>query len=282
MKTVKLNNGIEMPILGLGVYQITDPSECEKVVNEAIQIGYRLFDTASAYRNETSLGNAIANSKVPRSEFFLTSKVWIQDAGYEKTLVAFEKTLENLQTDYLDLYLIHQPYGDIFGSWKAMQELYQKGKIRAIGVCNFQPYRLMDLIVNSGFTPVLNQIETHPFHQQVESEKFLKDHTIQMQAWGPFAEGRNNLFQNKLLFEIGQKYNKTVAQIVLRWLVQRDIVAIPKSVKIERLKENFDVFDFSLSNDDMELIRTLDEKNSLFLIHDNPEIVKNLSSYKFF
>lgn len=280
MQTIKLNNGIKMPILGFGVFQIHDAAECEKAVLEAIESGYRLIDTAASYMNETAVGNAIKKSGVPREEFFITTKVWVQDIGYEKTMKAFEKSLSKLQLDYLDLYLIHQPYGDVFGSWRAMQELYNQGKIKAIGVANFHPDRVMDLIVNSGFVPAVNQIETHPFLQQIETQKFLDENNVQIQSWGPFAEGKNNIFQNEVLLSIGKKYNKSVAQVVLRWLTQRGVVVIPKSVKKERMEENFNIFDFKLSDDDMQAISLLDTNQSLFFDHRDPQWVKNLSNYR--
>lgn len=280
MDYIKLNNGVEMPILGFGVFQIPNAAECEKAVLEAIDCGYRLIDTAASYMNEAAVGNAIKKSGVPREELFITTKVWVQDVGYEKTKAAFQKSLDLLQLDYLDLYLLHQPYGDIFGSWRAMQELYTEGKIRAIGVANFHTDRVMDLTINSGFTPAINQIETHPFHQQITTQSFLEDNNVQMQSWGPFAEGKNNIFNNDLLISIGNKHDKSAAQIILRWLIQRNIVAIPKSVRKERMLENFNIFDFELSGDDMQMIQTLDTKESLFFDHRAPNMVKWLSEYK--
>ena len=246
MQNVLLNNGVEMPILGFGVFQIPNESECEQAVIDAIKTGYRLIDTAASYQNETAVGNAIKKSEVPRNELFITTKLWASDMGYENTKLAFQKSLNKLQLEYLDLYLIHQPYGDVFGSWRAMQELYEEGKIKAIGVANFHPDRVMDLIINSGFTPAINQIETHPFHQQIETHQFLTDNNVQIQSWGPFAEGKNDIFNNETLKTIAVKYNKSVAQIILRWLTQRGIIAIPKSVRKERMKENFDIFTFEL------------------------------------
>lgn len=279
MKKITLNNGVEMPILGFGVFQIPD-NETEKAVVDAIETGYRLIDTAASYRNEKAVGNAIKKSGIPREDLFITTKLWVQDAGYEKTKAAFQKSLDLLQLDYLDLYLIHQPFGDVYGSWKAMQELYNAGKIKAIGVANFQPDRVIDLTVNSGFTPAVNQIETHPFHQQLEAQNFLQDNNIQIQSWGPFAEGKNNIFQNEVLATIGAKYNKSIAQVILRWLTQRGVVVIPKSVRKERMVENFNVFDFELSIEDMELIQSLDTKTSQFFDHRDPNMVKALSEYK--
>jgi diketogulonate reductase-like aldo/keto reductase len=279
MKKITLNNGVEMPILGFGVFQIPD-NETEKAVLDAIETGYRLIDTAASYRNEKAVGNAIKKSGIPREDFFITTKLWVQDAGYEKTKVAFQKSLDLLQLDYLDLYLIHQPFGDVYGSWKAMQELYNVRKIKAIGVANFLPDRVIDLTVNSGFTPAVNQIETHPFHQQLETQNFLQDNNIQIQSWGPFAEGKNNIFQNEVLATIGAKYNKSIAQVILRWLTQRGVVAIPKSVRKERMVENFNIFDFELTSADMEMIKSLDTKTSQFFDHRDPNMVKALSEYK--
>lgn len=280
MQKVVLNNGVEMPILGFGVYQVPDANECEKSVLEAINTGYRLIDTAAVYRNEEAVGNAVKKSGVARSEFFITTKLWIQDAGYESTKKAFEKSLSKLQLDYLDLYLIHQPFGDIYGSWRAMEELYSKGRIKAIGVSNFKPDRLMDLIIHNKIVPAVNQIETHPFCQQIETMKFLLKNKVQIESWGPFAEGRNDMFKNELLVSIAAKYNKTVAQVILRWLTQRGVVVIPKSVHKERIIENFGIFDFELNNDDIDAIVSLDKKSSSFFDHTDPEIVKLINSFK--
>lgn len=270
-----------MPILGFGVYQIPDAPECEQSVYEAIRVGYRLIDTAAAYMNEEAVGKAIKRRGVPREELFITTKLWIQDAGYENAKKAFEKSLKKLQLDYLDLYLIHQPFGDVYGSWRAMEELYGDGRIKAIGVSNFYPDRIMDLIVHNKVVPAVNQIETHPFQQQIETQKFLQEQGVQIQSWGPFAEGKNNLFENNELKGIGEKYNRSIAQVVLRWLIQRNIIVIPKSVRKERIIENFNVFDFELTTEDMETIATLDTEASLFLDHRNPETVKWLGNAKF-
>jgi len=280
MQKVILNNGIEMPLIGFGVYQVPDAEECERSVLEAIHTGYRLIDTAAAYMNEMAVGTAIKKSEVARDELFITTKLWIQDTGYESTKLAFEQSLKRLQLDYLDLYLIHQPFGDVYGSWRAMEELYAAGKIKAIGVSNFQPDRLMDLIIHNKIVPAVNQIETHPFNQQIETQKFLQENKVQIESWGPFAEGKNNIFQNELLLSIGTKYRKSVAQVILRWLMQRGVVVIPKSVHKERIIENFNIFDFELSPQDMDALISLDTKKSLFFDHRDPVMVKWLGRRK--
>src|SRR5580765_4774099 len=233
MQNVTLNNGVEMPVLGFGVFQVKDLEECERSVVDAIQTGYRLIDTAASYENEEAVGNGVKRSDVPRQELFITTKLWLADAGYENTKRAFDRSMRRLGLDYLDLYLIHQPYGDVYGSWRAMQELYREGRIKAIGVSNFHPDRLMDLILHQEIVPAVNQIETHPFHQQVETQKFLKENNIQIESWGPFAEGKNNIFHNEVLESIATRHGKTVAQVIVRWLTQRDVVVIPKSVRKE-------------------------------------------------
>ncbi|KRE70711.1 aldo/keto reductase [Paenibacillus sp. Soil750] len=280
MHKVILNNGVEMPILGFGVFQMTDQSECEQSVYDAIMAGYRLIDTAASYLNEAAVGNAIKRSGIARKELFITTKLWVQDTGYERTKKAFENSLKRLQLDYLDLYLIHQPFGDVHGSWRAMEELYREGKVRAIGVSNFHEDRLIDLIIQNEVVPALNQVETHPFNQQIENAKFMNENNVQIESWAPFAEGKNDLFQNELLVSIAEKVNKSVAQVVLRWLTQRDVVVIPKSVRKERIIENFSIFDFELSQEDMALITTLDTKQSLFFSHRDPEMVKWISNRK--
>ncbi|WP_090381511.1 aldo/keto reductase [Dyadobacter sp. SG02] len=285
METVKLNNGVEMPLLGFGVFQVPDPAECERSVLDAIETGYRLIDTAASYGNEEAVGKAIKKSArsaaaVKREELFITTKLWIQSNGYEDTKKAFETSLKKLQLDYLDLYLIHQPFGDVYGEWRAMEELYKEGKVRAIGVSNFQPDRLIDLIIHNEIVPAVNQIETHPFHQQLETQQFLIENTVQIESWGPFAEGKNGLFQNELLASVGRKYGKTIAQVVVRWLTQRGVVAIPKSVRKERMAENFDIFDFQLTAEDMEAIKALDTNTSAFFDHRDPAMVKWLGERK--
>ena len=274
MQKIKLNNGIEMPILGFGVFQITDETECERNVVEAIETGYRLIDTAASYMNEEAVGRGIKRSGVPREELFITSKLWIQKNGYEGTKRAFENSLKRLQLDYLDLYLIHQPYGDVYGEWRALEDLYKEKKIRAIGVANFQPDRLMDLMIHNEIKPAINQIEVNPFQQQVDIQKFLQKNNVQIEAWAPFAEGRNNIFQNDLLLSIAQKYNKSVGQIILRWVSQRGIITLAKSTHKERMKENINVLDFELSAEDMAAITVLDTKTSSFFDHRDPEKVK--------
>jgi 2,5-diketo-D-gluconate reductase A len=280
MQNVTLNNGVQMPLLGFGVFQIPDADECERSVAEAIRTGYRLIDTAAAYGNEAAVGAAIQRSGVAREDLFITTKLWIQDAGYEKTKQAFERSLQRLQLAYLDLYLIHQPFGDVYGAWRAMEELYREGRVRAIGVSNFHPDRVMDLIVHNQVVPAVNQIETHPFHQQIETQAFLQENGVQIESWGPFAEGRNNIFDNGQLRSIADSHQKSVAQVILRWLTQRGVVAIPKSVRKERIAENFNVFDFALSPEEMTAIATLDTKTSSFFDHRDPKMVKWLGEAK--
>ena len=265
MDTIQLNNGVTMPLMGLGVFQVTDQQVCKESVLSALRTGYRLIDTAACYGNEKAVGEAIRESGLDRKELFLTSKVWIQDAGYEKTMRSFEKTLENLGTDYLDLYLIHMPYGDYHGSWRAMEELHRAGKIRAIGVCNFLPDRLIDLILSHEIIPAVNQIELHPFCQQRALRQVMAQYHIAAMAWAPFAEGQNGIFTHPVLIEIGKQYGKTPAQVVLRWLRQEGVVAIPKSVHAERIAQNFDVDDFTLSAADMVQISGLDMGKPLIL-----------------
>ena len=280
MKTVKLNNGVEMPILGFGVYQIPDYDECKRAVLDALETGYRLIDTAAAYFNEKAVGDAIKESGINRKELFITTKLWISDAGYEKAKKGFEVSMEKLQLDYLDLYLIHQPFGDYYGSWRAMEELYENKKVRAIGVCNFCPDRLMDLAEHNKIKPAINQIETHPFFQREYDNEIMKNYGTQIESWGPFAEGRGDMFTNPILSEIGKKYNKSTAQVILRWLIQRNVVVIPKSVHKERMIENFNIFDFELSADDMNKIKSMDTGKSLFFSHSDIELVKLLFSIK--
>ncbi len=278
MQTVTLNNGVEMPLLGFGVFQIADQAECERSVVDAISVGYRLFDTAASYGNEEGVGKAIKRSGVPREELFITTKLWVSGTGYDPTKQAFERSMQKLQLDYLDLYLIHQPYGDVYGSWRAMEELYREKRIRAIGVSNFHPDRVMDFILHNEVPPAVDQIETHPFHQQIETQEFLKKNNVQIESWGPFAEGKNNIFHNEVLSAIGRKYNKSIAQVIVRWLTQRGVVAIPKSVRKERMAENFAIFDFQLSPEDMAAIASLDTKQTAFFDHRDPEMVKWIST----
>ena len=278
---IQLNNGVKMPPLGFGVFQITDQTVCRQSVLTALRTGYRLIDTAACYGNEKAVGEAIRESGLDRKELFLTSKVWIQDAGYEKTMRSFEKTLENLQTDYLDLYLIHMPYGDYHSSWRAMEELYRAGKIRAIGVCNFLPDRLTDLILSHEIIPAINQIELHPFCQQRLLRQVMEQYHITPMAWAPFAEGQNGMFTNPVLTAIGAQYGKSPAQVALRWLRQEGIVAIPKSVHAERIQQNFDVDDFVLSPADIVQISAMDTGHSLILDVPSLNEVYRLHSIRF-
>ena len=280
MQNVKLNNGVEIPILGFGVFQITDPNECERSVVDAIQTGYSHIDTAASYQNEEAVGRGIKQSGVAREKLFVTTKLWIQSNGYEGTIKAFERSLKRLQLDYIDLYLIHQPFGDVYGEWRAMEELYQQGKVRAIGLSNFPPDRIMDLMIHNQVTPAVNQIEVNPFQQQIDTQKFLQDNRVQVEAWAPFAEGKNNIFQNEVLLSIAAKHQKSVAQVILRWLVQRGIIALAKSTRKERMIENISVFDFELSTEDMAAITTLDTKTSSFFDHRDPQMVKWLGERK--
>ncbi len=275
MKKIKLNNNLEIPLLGFGVFQITDYEECKESVLNALRTGYRLIDTAACYGNEKAVGDAIRESGIPREEVFICSKVWIQDAGYETTRISFEKTLSNLQIDYLDLYLIHMPYGDYHGSWKAMEELYHMGKIKSIGVCNFRSDRLVDLILSHDVIPSVNQIELHPFCQQKKLRNIMENYDIKLMAWAPFAEGQKNIFQNSMLTEIGVSYSKTPAQVILKWLNQSSIIAIPKSVHLERIQENYNIDDFYLSNVDMKKISNMDLEDRLILdISDLNEVYR--------
>ncbi|RST32127.1 aldo/keto reductase [Sphingomonas ginkgonis] len=278
--TVTLNNGVEMPILGFGVFQVADPAECERSVRDAIEVGYRLLDTATSYGNEAAVGAGIRSSGVDRRDLFVTTKLWIEDASYDGAKAALERSLNKLQLDYLDLWLIHQPYGDVYGAWRAMEELHRAGKVRAIGISNFYPDRVVDFVLHNEITPAVNQIEIHPFHQQADAQAVLKEYNIQPEAWGPFAEGKNGLFQNGVLASVGKKYGKSIAQVVLRWLIQREIVAIPKSVRKERMAENFDVFDFELGTDVLAAITKLDQKTSSFFDHRDPAMVKWLGTRK--
>jgi 2,5-diketo-D-gluconate reductase A len=277
MQTITLNNGVQMPLAGYGVFQIPDPQECERSVADAIRVGYRLIDTAASYLNEEAVGRGIRASGVPRKELFVTTKLWVQDTGYERTRQALDKSLARLQMDYLDLYLIHQPFGDVHGSWRAMEEALKAGKVRAIGVSNFQPDRLMDMIIQNEVVPAVNQIEVNPFLQQEESVKFMRDNGVQPEAWAPFAEGRNNLFQNETLTDIARKHGRTVGQVVLRWVVQRGIVALAKSVRKERMEENLRVFDFALDESDIARIAQLETGQSSFFSHRDPAMVKWIS-----
>ena len=277
MHTVTLNNGVEMPILGFGVYQVP-AQQTEGVVADALDTGYRLIDTAASYLNEEAVGRALNSGVAAREELFVTTKLWVQDAGYDRAKAAFQRSLDRLGLDYLDLYLIHQPYGDYYGAWRAMEELYHQGRVRAIGVCNFHPDRLVDLIEHTDVTPAVNQIETHVYYQRTEDHRIMRERAVQHESWGPFAEGKNNMFTDPLLTSIAETYGKSVAQVVLRWLIQSDIVAIPKSVRATRMQENFDVFDFELTGEEIERIAAMDTGASLFFDHRDPVMVAQLSS----
>lgn len=277
MDTVTLSNGVKMPILGYGVFQINDLEECERVVGEAIEVGYRSIDTAQAYGNESAVGKAIKKSGVPREEFFVTTKVWITNAGYEKAKASIDESLKLLQTDYIDLVLIHQPFNDYYGTYRAMEEYYKEGKIKAIGVSNFYPDRFIDIAQFSEIKPMVNQVETHVFNQQIEPQNILEKYSTQIQSWAPFAEGKNDFFDNELLKNIGARYGKSVAQVALRYLIQRNVVVIPKTVTKERMIQNFDVFDFTLTVEEMNEILTLDKEKSLFFSHYDPETVEYLT-----
>lgn len=277
---VTLNNGVQMPALGFGVFQVPDPAECERSVRDAIDVGYRLLDTATSYGNEEAVGTAIKAHGIDRSELFVTTKLWVEDASYEGAKAAFERSINKLQLDYLDLWLIHQPYGDVYGAWRAMEDLHRAGRIRAIGVSNFYPDRLVDFVLHNEISPAVNQIEIHPFHQQDDAQKVLEEYKVQPEAWGPFAEGKNGLFSNDVLQSIARKHGKSIAQVVLRWLNQRGIVAIPKSVRKERMAENFAIFDFKLDDEDLTNIAKLDQKASSFFDHRDPAMVKWLGTRK--
>ena len=268
-----------MPILGLGTYQMTG-EECERGVVDAINAGYRLIDTATLYRNEEAVGKALKRTDVPRDQLFVTTKLWITDATYDKAKPAFERSMKLLGLDYLDLYLIHQPFNDIYGAWRALQELHKEGRIKAIGVSNFHPDRVMDLIANNEVKPAVNQMETHVFNQQIEAHKFFEEETVRMECWAPFAEGRNNMFQNEVLKSIGDKHGKTIAQVIIRWLTQRGIVAIPKSSRKDRIIENANVFDFKLTAEDLAAIAKLDTGKSLFFDHRDPQTVRMLTGVR--
>lgn len=279
METVKLHNGVEMPILGYGVYQVT-PEECERCVADALSVGYRSIDTAQAYFNEQQVGDAICKSGIAREEIFLTTKVWITNAGEERAARSIDESLRKLQTDYVDLLLIHQPFGDYYGTWRAMEAAYKAGKARAIGVSNFYPDRFIDLAEHVEIKPMVNQVETHVFNQQRKAQEIMERYGTRIMSWGPFAEGRNNLFTNPVLVNIGKKYGKSSAQVALRYLIQRGVIVIPKSTHIERMRQNMEVFDFALAENDMAAIAALDGGKSLFFSHYDPDFVDFLLTIK--
>jgi 2,5-diketo-D-gluconate reductase A len=278
MKTITLNNGIDMPALGFGVFQMRDLAECERAVADAIEVGYRLIDTAASYLNEEAVGRGLKKGGIPREQLFITTKLWVQDASYEGAKRAVKNSLRRLQLDYLDLYLIHQPYGDVYGAWRAMAELHEEGTLKAIGVSNFYPDRLVDLVLHNKVMPAVNQIEINPFNQKIEAQQLHDKYKIQTEGWAPFAEGQHEIFKNPTLASIGAKYGKSIAQVILRWHIQRNIVVIPKSVKKERIIENFTVFDFELSDQDMSAIKALDTKTTAFFDHRDPKWVESLST----
>ncbi|WP_261641397.1 aldo/keto reductase [Erwinia mallotivora] len=280
MQTVKLNNGVNMPLLGFGVFQMTDAAECERAVLDAMEVGYRLIDTAASYQNETQVGNALKQSGIARNELFVTTKLWLQDTHYQGAKAQFERSLNRLQLDYVDLYLIHQPYGDVHGAWRAMEELHHAGKIRAIGVSNFHPDRLADLMAFNKVVPAVNQIEVNPFNQQLHPVPWMQSRGIQPEAWAPFAEGKNGLFQHPLLTAIGEKYGKSVGQVVLRWIFQRGIVSLAKTVRKARMEENMHILDFQLSEAEMGQITAMDSATSAFFSHRDPARVEWLTARK--
>lgn len=280
MEYVTLSNGVKMPREGFGVFQVPEAAVCEQAVSDALSVGYRLIDTAAAYFNEEAVGTAIAKSGIPREELFITTKLWIQDAGYESAQKAFETSMQKLGLDYLDLYLIHQPMNDYYGAWRAMEELYEAGKIRAIGVCNFYPDRLTDLCLNARIAPMANQVELHPFFAQTGAIENMKSLNVQPEAWGPMAEGKHGIFTHPVLTEIGQKYGKTAAQVALRWNVQRGVVIIPKSIHKERIEENLNIWDFTLSKEDMAAIAGLDLGRSEIIDHSAAETARFLNGWK--
>ncbi|MDE7336601.1 MAG: aldo/keto reductase [Clostridia bacterium] len=273
MQYVKLSNGVKMPQLGYGVYQVSK-DECERCVLDALKVGYRHIDTAQSYFNEEEVGNAIVKSGIPREEIFLTTKVWVEHYGYEETKASILESLRKLKTNYIDLALLHQPFADVYGAWRALEDLYAQGVIRAIGISNFYPDRMVDICSFARIKPMVNQVETHPHNQQIEAQKWMEKYGVQIEAWAPFGEGRNGLFTNETIAKIAAKYNKTVAQVILRWELQRGIVVIPKSVHIERMKQNFNVFDFELSKEDMAVMASLDKKQSSFFSHTDPAMVE--------
>lgn len=279
MINVTLSNGVEMPMIGYGVYQV-DPAECERCVSDALRVGYRMIDTAQAYHNEEGVGDAIAKSGIPREELFIVTKIWISNYGYEKAKASIDESLRRLRTDYIDLMLLHQPFCDRYGAYRALEDAYREGKVRAIGVSNFYPDHLIDLAANVEIAPMVNQVETHVFNQQIKAQKYMKESGTQIMSWGPLAEGRNNFFTNPVLEEIGHKYGKSVAQVALRWLVQCGVIIIPKSVHVERMKQNLDILDFKLYDEDMAAIATLDTGKSLFFDHHDPEVVKMFMGWR--